>query len=29
MGINFTPAQQKVLDARDQNILVSAAAGSG
>ena len=29
MGINFTPAQQKVLDARDHNILVSAAAGSG
>jgi ATP-dependent helicase/nuclease subunit A len=29
MAIHFTPAQQKVLDARDHNILVSAAAGSG
>ena len=29
MAIQFTPAQQKVLDARDHNILVSAAAGSG
>ena len=29
MGINFTKAQQKVLDARNHNILVSAAAGSG
>ena len=29
MGIYFTPEQQKVLDARDHNILVSAAAGSG
>ncbi len=29
MAIEFTPAQQKVLDARDHNILVSAAAGSG
>ena len=29
MAIQFTPAQQKVLDARGHNILVSAAAGSG
>ncbi|MDO4418396.1 MAG: UvrD-helicase domain-containing protein [Eubacteriales bacterium] len=29
MAIHFTPEQQKVLDARDHNILVSAAAGSG
>ncbi|MDO5134279.1 MAG: UvrD-helicase domain-containing protein, partial [Eubacteriales bacterium] len=29
MAIRFTPAQQKVLDARNHNILVSAAAGSG
>ena len=29
MAIQFTPVQQKVLDARDHNILVSAAAGSG
>lgn len=29
MAIHFTPAQQKVLDARGHNILVSAAAGSG
>lgn len=29
MAFSFTPAQQKVLDARGHNILVSAAAGSG
>lgn len=29
MGISFTPEQQKVIDLRDRNILVSAAAGSG
>ena len=29
MSIRFTPSQQKVLDARNHNILVSAAAGSG
>ncbi len=29
MAIHFTEAQQKVLDARNHNILVSAAAGSG
>ena len=29
MGIQFTPDQQKVIDLRDCNILVSAAAGSG
>ncbi len=27
MGIQFTPDQQKVIDLRDCNILVSAAAG--
>ena len=26
---NWTPKQKEVIDARDQNILVSAAAGSG
>ena len=26
---NFTPGQQKVIDLRDRDILVSAAAGSG
>ncbi len=29
MGITFTPEQQKVIDLRGRNILVSAAAGSG
>ncbi len=29
MGIHFTPAQEKVLKARNHNVLVSAAAGSG
>ena len=29
MGIQYTPDQQKVIDLRDRNILVSAAAGSG
>lgn len=29
MGVNFTEEQQAVIDARDANILVSAAAGSG
>ncbi|MGN0419651.1 MAG: helicase-exonuclease AddAB subunit AddA [Acetatifactor sp.] len=29
MAVNFTPDQQKVIDLRDCNILVSAAAGSG
>ncbi|MEE1197259.1 MAG: UvrD-helicase domain-containing protein, partial [Lachnospiraceae bacterium] len=29
MGMNWTSEQQKVIDARDRNILVSAAAGSG
>ena len=29
MGVTFTPEQQKVIDLRDRNILVSAAAGSG
>lgn len=29
MAIAFTPEQQKVIDVRDRNILVSAAAGSG
>lgn len=29
MSIRFTPDQQKVIDLRDRNILVSAAAGSG
>lgn len=29
MGTNWTPAQQTVIDVRDKNILVSAAAGSG
>ena len=29
MAVNFTPQQQKVIDLRDRNILVSAAAGSG
>ena len=29
MGIAWTKAQQKVIDLRDKNILVSAAAGSG
>ncbi|MBE5926255.1 MAG: helicase-exonuclease AddAB subunit AddA [Lachnospiraceae bacterium] len=29
MGTNWTPAQQTVIDLRDKNILVSAAAGSG
>ena len=27
--MNFTPEQQQVIDLRDRNILVSAAAGSG
>ena len=27
--VQFTPEQQKVIDLRDRNILVSAAAGSG
>ena len=29
MSIQFTPDQQKVIDLRGRNILVSAAAGSG
>ena len=29
MGVNWTTEQQKVIDLRDRNILVSAAAGSG
>lgn len=29
MAMNFTPEQQKVIELRDRNILVSAAAGSG
>ncbi len=29
MSIEFTPDQQKVIDLRERNILVSAAAGSG
>ena len=29
MAVNFTPDQQKVIDTREKNILVSAAAGSG
>ncbi|SHK51031.1 helicase-exonuclease AddAB subunit AddA [Hespellia stercorisuis] len=29
MGVNWTPQQQQVIDLRDRNILVSAAAGSG
>ena len=29
MGVSFTPDQQRVIDTRDSNILVSAAAGSG
>lgn len=29
MGVKFTPDQQRVIDTRDRNILVSAAAGSG
>ena len=29
MGMTFTPQQQKVIDLRDRNLLVSAAAGSG
>lgn len=29
MAVNFTPRQQQVIDLRDRNILVSAAAGSG
>ncbi|MDD3361099.1 MAG: helicase-exonuclease AddAB subunit AddA [Hespellia sp.] len=29
MGVNWTEEQQKVIDVRDRNILVSAAAGSG
>ena len=29
MGISFTEKQQQVIDARDCNLLVSAAAGSG
>lgn len=29
MAVKFTPEQQKVIDLRDRNILVSAAAGSG
>ncbi len=29
MGVIFTPEQQQVIDLRDRNILVSAAAGSG
>lgn len=29
MGVTFTPDQQKVIDLRNRNILVSAAAGSG
>ena len=29
MAVTFTVDQQKVIDTRDKNILVSAAAGSG
>lgn len=29
MGFSWTPSQQKVIDSRNQNVLVSAAAGSG
>ena len=29
MAVEFTKEQQKVIDLRDRNILVSAAAGSG
>ena len=29
MAMNFTPDQQRVIDTRNANILVSAAAGSG
>ena len=29
MGFSYTPSQRKVIDLRDRNILVSAAAGSG
>ena len=29
MGVTFTPEQKQVIDLRDRNILVSAAAGSG
>lgn len=29
MAVHFTPDQQRVIDTRDCNILVSAAAGSG
>ena len=29
MGVTWTEDQQKVIDLRDRNILVSAAAGSG
>ena len=29
MGVSWTPEQKKVIDLRDRNILVSAAAGSG
>ena len=29
MGVSFTPDQQRVIDTRNRNILVSAAAGSG
>ena len=29
MGVQWTEEQQKVIDLRDRNILVSAAAGSG
>ena len=29
MGVTWTEEQQKVIDLRDRNILVSAAAGSG
>ena len=29
MGVTFTPEQKQVIELRDRNILVSAAAGSG
>ena len=29
MGVNWTSEQRKVIELRDRNILVSAAAGSG
>ena len=29
MAVKYTPDQQRVIDTRDKNILVSAAAGSG